>query len=65
MPWGGPIRGQPRHMPAHRANAMNVMEKPENWLNLFAMVLVLYVAIWIFSQILIVRDTNGVTSNGN
>lgn len=52
-------------MPEHRANAMNVMEKPENWLNLFAMVLVLLVAIWIFSQILIVRDTNGVTSNGN
>ena len=38
---------------------MEILNKPENWLNLFAMVLVLYVAAWIFSTILVARDKNG------
>jgi len=42
---------------------MNILERPENWLNVFAMMLVLYIAAWLFATILVVRDTKG-TSNG-
>jgi hypothetical protein len=41
---------------------MNILERPENWLNVFAMMLVLYIAAWLFSTILVVRDKG--TQNG-